>query len=568
MPLSMKLWQVKGKDLREVSREEISDGRRLEDWFVNGVGHNHESEWVVVPPEPLVVSSRKTGRKQKSNEAPANSLVLQETRARAEKGDAAAQAAVGFMCEMGIDSPVDWPNAVKWYRKAADQGNVRAQLNLRQISAHGFSSERGAAASADPSDVLARCRKAAEKGNSRAQFNLGQMYEFGNGAPRDSEEAVKWYRKSAEQGSAAAQLQLGFSYCNGHGVLQDTAEAVKWWSQAAEHGDAAAQFQLGLCYCNGQGVPQDYAEAVKWYREAAEQGDPKAQGKLGDAFYIGLGVVSDYAEAAKWYLEAAEHGDAAAQRHLGIMHGLGQGVRKDFVQAYKWYDLAAAQHDNNAIHNRDGISKSMTPVQIAEARQLSQEFVALKRNGDFHGNDLEVPIVPVAPVEKPRLNPPRSAVTGRGRNILGIDALLIGRNVATGRGGSVDLLAIDSQANLVVVVLKRKMAAHELLAQTLDNASWVNTLTREQIGKLASEFAGKPLDQAFSDHFGAPIPGTVNSTHSILILTSNPDDSSDRIVKYLASQHKVPIRVLFIALFKTPAGEFIGRAERKAGRVN
>jgi hypothetical protein len=145
------------------------------------------------------------------------------------------------------------------------------------------------------------------------------------------------------------------------------------------------------------------------------------------------------------------------------------------------------------------------------------------------------------------------------KTILGLDVLLVGRQVSTGNG-SIDLLAIDGQANLVVLVLKRDKEPHELLAQTLDHASWVNELSYDQIDTITKGFTGKPLWQAFSDHFGVSIPKIVNEAHSMLILTSDLDDSSERIVNYLAAQHRVPIDVLFIALFKTATGEFLGRA--------
>jgi hypothetical protein len=146
------------------------------------------------------------------------------------------------------------------------------------------------------------------------------------------------------------------------------------------------------------------------------------------------------------------------------------------------------------------------------------------------------------------------------KNILGIDVLLVGRQVKTTSGGSIDLLAIDGQANLAVLVLKRDKPPHELLAETLDHAAWVSELTYEQIDTITKGFTGKPLWQAFSDHYGVSIPKTVNTSHSMLILASDLDDSSERIIQYLAEQHKVPIDVLFIALFKTTAGEFLGRA--------
>jgi TPR repeat protein len=558
MPFSLKLWQVKGKDLQEVSRETLSDPKRLEEWIVNGAASHDELEWTVVNPGTAVIAAGKKGAKPADAWAP--SSIFKDTQSRAAYGDAEAQAALGFMFELGIDAPVDCQEAVRWYHKAADQGNARAQLNLRQVASFGFTYDRKSRPPAGGAAAVKLCRKAAEKGNARAQFNLGQMYQWGNGVAQDFEEAVKWYQQAAEQGSAVAQFQLGECYCNGYGVPQNTEEAVKYWSDAAVQGDAAAQFKLGLCYCNGQGVPQDYAEAVKWYREAAEQGDVKAQGRLGDAYYIGLGIGADYAEAVKWYHEAAEHGDASSQRHLGIMYGLGQGVKRDPVEAYKWYDLAAAQHDTSAIHNRKGLSATMTPAQIAEAKRLSHEFAA-QRNGDAPHQDVQPVVVPpVALIEEVTDAGRPAAKTTRGAGVLGFDVMPIGREVTTASGGSIDLLALDAQANLVVLVLRRDKPPQNILAQTLEQAAWVRGLSADHIDKIIMNSKGKALGQAFADHFGSPLPETVNGSHSMIILTSELDDSSDRVVRYLAREHKVPICVMYIALFKTATVEFVGRA--------
>ena len=51
-------------------------------------------------------------------------------------------------------------------------------------------------------------RKAAEQGDADAQYNLGISYDRGEGVPQDYVEAVKWYRKAAEQGDADAQNKL------------------------------------------------------------------------------------------------------------------------------------------------------------------------------------------------------------------------------------------------------------------------------------------------------------------------------------------------------------------------
>ncbi len=145
-------------------------------------------------------------------------------------------------------------------------------------------------------------------------------------------------------------------------------------------------------------------------------------------------------------------------------------------------------------------------------------------------------------------------------SILGIDILLVGRQVTTASNGRIDLLAIDDEANLVVLELKRDKTPREIVAQALDYASWVNDLSYDQIETITKDFSGQPLAKAFSEHYGFSIPQTVNANHSIIILASELDDSSERIVQYLAEQYGVPINVLFFTFFKTVAGEFVGRA--------
>ena len=168
----------------------------------------------------------------------------------------------------------DYIEAVKWYRKAAEQGNAKAQCNL------GVCYGNGRGVSKDESEAVKWYRKAAEQGNANAQFNLGVCYDNGRGVSKDESEAVKWYRKAAEQGYAAAQCNLGWCYKYGCGVSKDESEAVKWYRKAAEQGNANAQCNLGVCYEYGHGVSKDESEAVKWYRKAAEQGNAIAKKAL------------------------------------------------------------------------------------------------------------------------------------------------------------------------------------------------------------------------------------------------------------------------------------------------
>ena len=123
-------------------------------------------------------------------------------------------------------------------------------------------------------------RKAADQGHAGAQYSLGVCYHNGEGVAQSYAEAVKWYRKAADQGFAPAQYNLGVCYHNGEGVAQSYIEAVKWYRKAADQDHAEAQFWLGDCYEKGQGIARSYIEALAWYQKSANQGYEEAQRAL------------------------------------------------------------------------------------------------------------------------------------------------------------------------------------------------------------------------------------------------------------------------------------------------
>ena len=192
-------------------------------------------------------------------------------------------------------------------------------------------------------------RKAAEQGLADAQCNLGICYEKAQGVKQDYQQAASCYQKAAEQGNAGAQYNLGFCYERGQGVQLDYQKATFWYQKAAEQGNTDAQCNLGFCYEHGQGVQLDYQKAIFWYLKAAEQGNAGAQCNLGFCYEHGQGVQLDYQQAISWYRKAAEQGYAGAQCNLGFCHEHGLGVQKDFMQATYWYQKAAEQGYENAF---------------------------------------------------------------------------------------------------------------------------------------------------------------------------------------------------------------------------
>ena len=139
-------------------------------------------------------------------------------------------------------------------------------------------------------------------------------------------------------------------------------------------------------------------------------------------------------------------------------------------------------------------------------------------------------------------------------SVLDPNLIVIGRQVPTDFGGTIDLLCLDSSGDTVVVELKKGRTPREVTAQALDYASWVRDLSREQVVSIAEEYLGgsDSLDSAFQELLEEPLPNELNVGHRSLIVAESMDSSTERIVRYLSSMN-VPINVATIQHFKDKA---------------
>lgn len=146
--------------------------------------------------------------------------------------------------------------------------------------------------------------------------------------------------------------------------------------------------------------------------------------------------------------------------------------------------------------------------------------------------------------------------------------MVIGRQVSTDHGTRIDLLALDRDANLVVLELKRDRTYREIVAQTLDYGSWVRELKDERIAQIFDDYQRRhspdqtalSIDDAFRERFGIPIPDEMNSSHELVIVASALDDSTERVVKYLAEEYGVRINAVFFRVFRDGDREYLTRA--------
>lgn len=152
-------------------------------------------------------------------------------------------------------------------------------------------------------------------------------------------------------------------------------------------------------------------------------------------------------------------------------------------------------------------------------------------------------------------------VLERDISILGLDALLIvGRQVITKYGSRADLVAIDVDGTLYVIELKRNRTPREVVAQALDYGYWVRQLDDDTVGELyARHNDGQDFEDAFVEFFDQAPPSPLNDSHQLIIVASELDASTERIVGY-AADYDIPLNVVFFQYFKDGAAEYLTRS--------
>lgn len=163
--------------------------------------------------------------------APAAPTVnIDELKTKAQAGDAAAQTRLGWAYQKGTGVKADMKEAVKWFRKAADQSAPEAQDALGEMTQAGQGTKR------DLNEAIRLYRLAGDKGNVAAQYNLAYLYEQGMGVDKDEKQAAHWYQLAAEGGDPVAQYDIGQRYMLGVGVSNNLVEALKWLTLASAQG--------------------------------------------------------------------------------------------------------------------------------------------------------------------------------------------------------------------------------------------------------------------------------------------------------------------------------------------
>lgn len=217
------------------------------------------------------------------------------------------QCCLGDCFKYGIGMPENHTEAIKWYHKAALQGNQQAQVKM------------------------------------------GHYYEHVIGVKRDYKIAYYWYNEAAKKNGAQAICYLGRCFKLGIGVTRNDAISFQYFYKAAKMGDAYAKFCLAICYEEGSGIEKSPQKAFYWYKKGAIQGHLMALNQLGNCYRCGIGTTVNKAKGAKMYFKAARQGDFHALAHYAIFLLQGEGVVQNIKKAVK-YLFEAAKQDKPMAH--------------------------------------------------------------------------------------------------------------------------------------------------------------------------------------------------------------------------
>ena len=164
--------------------------------------------------------------------------------------------------------------SLNWWRKAADQGDAEAALEV------GTSYLTGADTVKNLQLAELYLIDAADLGNVEALCQLGNLFLISD----DLVQSVGFYETAANEGHHAAMFELAKMHFKPHKDVVDAANAEEWLREAATAGHSDAQLLLGLLLHEGSIEARPSETAAKWVGLSAFGGNQRAKRQLIELF--------------------------------------------------------------------------------------------------------------------------------------------------------------------------------------------------------------------------------------------------------------------------------------------
>lgn len=238
--------------------------------------------------------------------------------------------AIQLLAKYTLLNDKDPEGSIKWFKKAAAEGDVSAQMFMAASYMYGVGVKQ------NPDVARKYYIDAAKQGNSIAQFALAE-YFIDSRHSANTQLGLIWLGKSAAAGNLNAMTKLGLLYIEGNKVDQDVARGVDLLNKAAARHYAPAMIGLG----EAAQAADDYKLAIEWFNKALQLKDKNAYLSLAHVYLKKDSPVYDANAGFLWTLKAAQEGVVESKGELAQLYKHGIGVAKDEALAKEWASQAA-----------------------------------------------------------------------------------------------------------------------------------------------------------------------------------------------------------------------------------
>tara|TARA_Y100001949_G_scaffold172683_1_gene177115 strand:+ start:86 stop:1072 length:987 start_codon:yes stop_codon:yes gene_type:complete len=144
--------------------------------------------------------------------------------------------------------------------------------------------------------------------------------------------------------------------------------------------------------------------------------------------------------------------------------------------------------------------------------------------------------------------------------VLESGVFIVGTQVRTKYEKRIDLLAMDKDANLVIIELKKKKTPRTVLAQTFEYYTWVQKLKREDITDIAEQYQNhndfNSIEDKFIHHFNKKPPSHWNSKQKLIIVGEQIDAETKDVASSLA-RNQLNVICAELNAYENPQGTIV-----------